>query len=340
MSRREIETRIYTSTVNRGLIRSTHTETEVRHTVLAKSPVFHFYSDVLIAKQLIDSASSWADVIILDHGTAAAEYSWRRHGLPCVPFFHYDKYDPSLFGALGPVVPIYTFPLKAVESKCIRTIPLAFANSPSLAKRMRHYMKGGQLLAVPLGIDVKKFCPTGADEGFVLMTGRFHPANNFELGLRAASNISSKLIIAGIIEERFSWYYHRLQNLVHETPELRSRVDFLNPNDQELLDLIQKCSVFLSPRKYDYLGLATLEAMACAKPVIAYDADDGGELHSVVRCGDDLSQWRKALGTLVEDSKIRKRIGMRSLAFVESEHTIQKTVDVMLSAIQTYTGVV
>jgi len=339
ISRRNIEVRIYTALLNRELFVDTRTSTVERKTVVSKSPFLHFYSDLVIAKHLIDAASSWADAIILDFGTGAADYGWRKYDLPCVPFFHLDKYDRSLFGAFHSLVPIYTYPLRVMESKCIRTIPLAFANSFSLAMRVRRHIKGGRLLVVPLGVDVERYQPTWADAGFVLMAGRFHPANNFELGLRAAINIRCKLIIAGMVEERFSWYYHWLRDLVHSTPELDKRVEFMTPTDEVLLELIQKCSVFLSPRRYDYLGLAALEAMACGKPVIAYDADDDG-FDSVTKCGDEVSLWREALSSFLGDLELRKAVGKKSRAFVEHEHTIGKTVDVMLEAIKTSIGVV
>jgi glycosyltransferase involved in cell wall biosynthesis len=94
--------------------------------------------------------------------------------------------------------------------------------------------------------------------------------------------------------------------------------------------------VFLSPRKYDYLGLAALEAMACGKPVIAYNEDEGGEESKpVAKCGDNPLAWRETLATLVNDNDLRQVIGRESRAFIERNHTWQKTVDVMLDSIRT-----
>ena len=79
--------------------------------------------------------------------------------------------------------------------------------------------------------------------------------------------------------------------------------------------------------------------MACGKPVIAYDADDDG-FDSVTKCGDEVSLWREALSSFLGDLELRKAVGKKSRAFVEHEHTIGKTVDVMLEAIKTNIGVV
>jgi len=198
---------------------------------------------------------------------------------------------------------------------------------------MRQYTKARKIVTIPLGVDVDRFRPKWIDEGFILMAGRLHPTNNFEAGLAAAINTSCKIVIAGIHEDQFSWYYQRLRDIVKDTERLRNRVEFLSPNEDELIRLIQTCSVFLSPRKYDYLGLAALEAMACGKPVIAYNTDeDFGKLRSVIACEDRVSEWQSALQTLMSNNGLRTIIGKDLRQFVEERHTWKNTVDMMLNA--------
>src|SRR5205807_6181396 len=99
--------------------------------------------------------------------------------------------------------------------------------------------------------------------------------------------------------------YRRLRDRVRESKELRHRVKILSPNDDELIGLIQTCSVFLSPRKYDYLGLAALEAMACGKPVVAYGTEEKREgLQPVVVCSDRIWEWRRAITNLMSDENL------------------------------------
>jgi len=182
-------------------------------------------------------------------------------------------------------------------------------------------------------VDVDRFRPKWVDEGFILMAGRLHPTNNFEAGLAAAIDTSCKIVIAGIHENRFSWYYERLRHIVKDTDRLRNRVEFLSPNEDDLIRLIQTCSVFLSPRKYNYLGLAALEAMSCGKPVIAYDTDEEfGHLRSVIACGDRVRAWQSALQTLMSDHNLRTGIGKDLRQFVEERHSWKNTVDIMLEA--------
>ncbi len=334
MSSRGIETRIYTSFASPRIVADMHSEVEIMTGSLPSTTLFQLYSSLLISKRLIDVASSWADLIILHSGVGMAEYGWRKHKLPCIPFFHVNNYDPTLFGHLRGLSALYTYPLRLQESKCIRSIPLAFANSRSLRSAIRMHIQGGMVTVIPLGVDIDRFRPNWNDEEYVLMAGRFNPTNNFELGLRAAANTSCMIVIAGIPEKKFLGYYRHIRELVNRSQELKSRVEFLNPDDNNLIDLLQNCSLFLSPRIYDYLGLVALEAMACGKPVIAYNAEEDSQLLPAMKCGDRPWMWQKALKTLMSDGQLRGKIGRESRQFVEEHHTWKKTVDCMLDAIK------
>jgi len=335
MSIRGIETRIYTASCNAKLRSDLQREVEIEKVDLVSIPLLQIYSNLSVSKHLIDIASSWADVILLHSGLGIADHSWRRHNLPCFPIFHIDKYDPKLYGSFRALASIYTYPLRLQESKCIRNIPLAFANSSSLADRVRHYSQARELIVIPLGVNVEQFRPTWNDAHYVLMAGRYHPANNFELGLKVAALAGCKIVVTGICEKKFLWYYQHLRELVADSQLLRDKVEFLNrSDDSELVHLLQNCSVFLSPRKYDYLGLAALEAMACGKPVIAYNAEEGSEYSPAIKCGDHFSMWQETLETLMGDRRLRDKVGRASRQFIEERHTWKKTVDLMLSKIE------
>jgi len=338
MSNRGIETRIYTASVNPGTFAKVRDEVDIRQIDLPSTYIFELYSILCVSKHLIEIASSWADIIILHSGLGMAGYSWRKRHVPCFPFFHIDKFDPRLFGSLRVLASLYTYPLRLQESKCIRSIPLAFVNSGSLRHRVRDYVKGGELTVIPLGVDVDRFRPTWADDGYLLMVGRYHPANNFELGLKVAAQMQCKIIIAGIQEKKFLWYYRRLCRMVEDSHTLSQRVELLTPeSDEQLIHLIQNCSAFVSSRIYDYLGLAALEAMACAKPVVAYQTAEHDPHTPVVRCGDSVSEWRDALEILLKDEGLRSKLGSASRQFVEDRHTWKKTVDLMMDSVKVAT---
>ncbi len=335
MTSRGIETRIYTCSADSRILANVQGEVEIiRGGPPSKMP-FELYSSLLVSRRLIDVASSWADVIILHSGAGVAEYGWRKHRLPCIPFFHVDdKYDSRLFGYLRGVASLYTYPVRLQESKCVRRIPLVFANSRSLRSGVQTHIQGARVTIIPLGVNIDRFKPAWNDDDYVLMVGRFNPTNNFELGLRAAANTSCKIVVAGIREKKFSWYYRYLCKLVDESQELRDRVVFLTPADDELIRLLQNCSLFLSPRIYDYLGLAALEAMACGKPVIAYNAEEDSQIPPVMKCGEKYWMWQETVKTLMSDGQLREKIGKESRQFIEERHTWKNTVDSILDGIK------
>jgi len=75
LERRRIEVRIFTSSIREGLFKAPFSKISTENIRASKSPLFHLYADLLIAKRLIDAASSWADIIILHHGQAMALYA-------------------------------------------------------------------------------------------------------------------------------------------------------------------------------------------------------------------------------------------------------------------------
>jgi glycosyltransferase involved in cell wall biosynthesis len=335
MSKRGIDTRIYTTAVSKELAAGVSKFVKIERTAFDEMPLLHLYSELAISKRLVGFASSWADVVILHHGIGVAGSSSRKYDVLCIPFFHIDKHDASLYDGLHWFAPAYTYPLKILETNSIRSVPLAFVNSRSLGDRVRQYTNASNVIAIPLGVDVDRFCPTWADDEFILMVGRYHPANNFELGLAAASKTRYRVIIAGIHEPRFNWYFRHLQQSVNKSSDLRSRVEFLSPNDHDLIELIQTCSMVLSPRRYSYLGLAALEAMACGKPVISCEADEKPQgSQAFLSCGQSPEEWQRAVTRLAKDRELRQAIGEESRAFVERGHTWNKTVDVMLDSIE------
>jgi glycosyltransferase involved in cell wall biosynthesis len=94
---------------------------------------------------------------------------------------------------------------------------------------------------------------------------------------------------------------------------LADRVRFLGPRS-DAADLLAACDLFVLPSRLEGLGVAALEAMAAARPVLASRV--GGLAEAVVegRTGllvppDDPAALSVALGRLLEDDALRNRLG-------------------------------
>jgi len=335
LERRGIEVRIFTSGRRDALFNTPFSKISTENIRATKSPLLHLYVDLLIAKKLIDAASCWADVIILHHGQGMASYAQRKHGLDCIPFYHANNnLDWSLYGSLRSVAPVYTLPLRIIESNCLARTPIAFANSRDLMIQVGAYAKEAKFVVIPLGVDLTKFHPSNEDEDFILMAGRYDPTNNFELAIEALASTSYRLVIAGVHDSKHEGYAQQLRTMVKTSRELSRRVEFVSLEEDELIGYLQRCSIFLSPRKYGYLGLASLEAMACGKPVIAFDPGRGIEgCPPVLACGDHSQEWRTTISRLMEAKGDRTALGKKAFQFIEENHTWSKSVEKMLRVV-------
>jgi glycosyltransferase involved in cell wall biosynthesis len=186
-------------------------------------------------------------------------------------------------------------------------------------------------VVVPLGVNIRRFQSTGLDENFVMMAGRYHPTNNMELGIAAIRETPYRLVIAGVPDRRNERYQAHLQSTVRCSEELKARVEFVSPNEEELAGYLSRCSIFLSPRKYGYLGLAALEAMACGKPVIAYNLGHAIEgMPPCIGCSEETGQWSDAINMLMSDRAMRAEFGKRSSVYIKEHHTWKDSVEQML----------
>jgi glycosyltransferase involved in cell wall biosynthesis len=332
MTKQSVETRIYTPSLNHDLFGGICRTIDVQEIRLPAVPIFDLYYDLLVAKRLISEASKWADLLILHSCQAIASHAMRRFLRPCIPFYHIDKWDWNLFGSLRWIAPFYTRPLNALERRNLREIPLVFANSPSLAKLIRRQEPTANVVPITIGVDTSRFHPRwGRDEGFIMMAGRFHPMNNFELGLNAVADTDYKVLITGIIEEKFFSYFKHIKELVLREDSLRDKVTIVNLTDEHLVDRLQCCSLFLSPRRYDYLGHAALEPMACGKPVVQLAIGprlDGDP--PVVFCRNSPEEWRSVVQTLMKDPSTRLVLGRKAHGFVRQRHSLKASVDQVL----------
>ncbi|UCE95798.1 MAG: glycosyltransferase family 4 protein [Candidatus Bathyarchaeota archaeon] len=189
---------------------------------------------------------------------------------------------------------------------------------------------------VPLGVDHSKFHPTGEEEPFFLYLGRVHPQKSVELVIEAMKDVKSDytLVIAGDIENQFSWYKDKLLNLAKQL-QIMDRLEVIaSPTRSEVIRLIQRCSVFLFPSTVDTFGLAALEAMACGKPIVACKA--GGIPELLGDCGVLLDpeprQWALTLRQLASNPRLRHQMGKRALK--RSKHySWEQTCESLINAL-------
>jgi glycosyltransferase involved in cell wall biosynthesis len=105
-----------------------------------------------------------------------------------------------------------------------------------------------------------------------------------------------------------------------ETIEMRGHVSY-----DELIKQIKASDVVSLPSLYEAQSISVLEAMACKKPVVAFDFPFSREIIKDMQNGllakpCDTSDLCKKIELLLRDDNLRERIGSNGYASVKKEH--------------------
>lgn len=208
---------------------------------------------------------------------------------------------------------------RLVYGKLVRR---AVAISPAVARRL---LEGGvdpeRLVTIPSSVDasqlrakrtsaeVRAQLGLRADDFVVLTLAALVARKGIDVLLEACARLERPvaLLVAGDGEERTN-----LERHAHELG-LGKTVRFLGARDDKA-ELLAACDVFALASRAEGLGVAALEAMACARAVVATRV--GGLAEAVVdgRTGllvapGDAEALARALRTLHDDPALRARLG-------------------------------
>ena len=195
------------------------------------------------------------------------------------------------------------------------------------------HVKG--VLAISCGIDATKFAnqtPTQNKEPVALFLGRLDNEKRIDILLDAMSKLDKfpnlKLRLVGDGGER-----ERLERQA-VTLGIADRVEFLGHiTDQELPAVYEDCTVFVMPSIAELQSIATMEAMASGRPIIAADAM---ALPHLVHDGDngylfpsnDSDALRDRLELILSaDEKELARLSENSLHLIQA-HDIARTITI------------
>ena len=123
-----------------------------------------------------------------------------------------------------------------------------------------------------------------------------------------------KLIIIGVKQLGFEWHLDELNKKIKELDLIDNVEIHTNVTDSELVNSYKNCSVFLYTPKEEHFGIAPIEAMACGKPVIAFNT--GGPKETIINditgylLQDDLDQWENKIFDLLENNQKRMKMGI------------------------------
>lgn len=221
------------------------------------------------------------------------------------------------------------FPL---VSKTIKNSNIITAVSKPVSNELNEYYGLKNVPVCGNGVDENIFKPCKCEhENYILYVGRL----SYKKGLLDLINVfeqiydeySTKLLIVGKGE-----LYHELNKNVLEK-KMDDKIIFCgHKNIHELVRLYQKSTLYISPSHYESGPLTLLEAMACGKPVIATNMGVAQECIKNYENGilvepRSLKDMRNAISKLLDDKKLRDKLGKNARKTILENYTWDKVVN-------------
>jgi glycosyltransferase involved in cell wall biosynthesis len=197
------------------------------------------------------------------------------------------------------------------------------------------------MIAVSNGVDLSRFTDTKpsakimkkfrlpTDKPIVAYIGRLDAEKHIPVLIRAfvrvLASVDAHLLVVGDGTE-----VEKLHDLVRKFG-IQKKVTFTGKvTDDEIVELHKVGAVYCMPSPAELQSIATLEAMASGKPIVAVDAGALRELCQDDRNGylcqqDDDEEIAAALTNILLDSKLRQKMGKESLAIART-HDLQETL--------------
>lgn len=206
---------------------------------------------------------------------------------------------------------------------------------------------------IPPGVDLDLFKPADKaqarqalglrDGNIVLYVGRIEPLKGLDILLRALALLDgatpARLIVVGGDQENDA-EQRRLQSLACDLG-IADRVTFTGSVEQERLPAYYNAAdALVLPSYYESFGLAALEAMACATPVVVSRVGglqtfiDHGETGYLIpwRCPEPFAQ---ALDTLLSNPALSETMG-KAARRKAAQLSWDRTADSMVKCYKTY----
>lgn len=141
------------------------------------------------------------------------------------------------------------------------------AASKHVEKRIRKYYKqDSQVIYPPANLD--RFSPKQDHDNFFLVVAALTAWKRIDLAVQAFNELGKTLIIIGDGQEK-----SRLEKMASPNIHFLGR-----QSDEVVTEYMRNCRAFIFPSEDDF-GITPIEAMACGKPIIAYQK--GGAIETI-----------------------------------------------------------
>jgi len=156
--------------------------------------------------------------------------------------------------------------LRIADFNASKRVDLFVANSKVSRNRIKKYYGRNSEIMYPF-FDFENFAGARPEKGdYFLVLTRLVSWKKVDIAIKACNNLNEKLKIVGTGPD-----FKRLKSLAGPS------INFLGYiSDEEKIEVLRKCKAVIITQKEDF-GIVPLEAMACGKPVIAFEQGGAGE---------------------------------------------------------------
>lgn len=212
----------------------------------------------------------------------------------------WNERDTTLAGARTPLTRLVMSrlldTLREADYAAAQRVTAFVANSAAVQARIAEYYHRTSVVVHPF-IDLQRFKPVeiAGIQDYFLVVAQLLPYKRVDVAIQACNRLGRRLIVVGSGPQRAN-----LERLAGRNITFLSQV-----SEQELAELYAHCAALLQCGEEDF-GMASLEAQAAGRPVLAYGA--GGAIETVVEGQTGLffhSQSPEALSEAIQAFDMR-----------------------------------
>ncbi len=178
-------------------------------------------------------------------------------------YLPYEVSNPLIRRLVGYVLPLF----RIADYHAAQRVSHFIANSKMVQDRIKEFY-GRESVVIYPPVNVDRFTVSENSEDFYLIVSRLVGYKAIDRAVEGLSKLGKRLIIIGDGPDR-----ERLEGLAGPTIEFKGRL-----SDEEVTWHMRNCYAFVFPGLEDF-GITPVEAQACGKPVLAFEA--GGALETI-----------------------------------------------------------